>query len=488
MSSNDDADESKIEELEKRIDEMEAGGESDGWSVQDLTQLGLTRREALYILGAIAAGYTFREAFLRATAPAEAGSKEVGAVGTADKPVDIFVEDLIGPEGVNPVTFLNDIQAGSGKLNIQTGMSTPAVDTGQLSVRDAGDTARIAQMAVDGAIVPVAPGLGAGDAIPVSDDNPLNDAISDVATAGGGYVILPPEPISQLNPITTKTKVGIRGCRGASQVNLDSTAGSLFRTDGGDVREAVFCDFKVNGAGVGSHTADCLDLNTGRWIDCSFERLQFGNVQGQAFNFEAAPGFQTKFTHIRWSNIDAGAENAVFEWDGGAHAPLSFANWAVYPDDTASGADSTIFIDSVNNAAEAQVSLHGYMNIGGTAGTFIERNYNNYVISATVNWEPSTQNSTPADLIQLRRARPFKFFGNFIVDGTVTDVYACDFNSGLVELPNLRVKGTINGDVVEVEDQSDTIEYGGVSGDVNNASGGALAPGVACKGDLTLVT
>jgi len=59
--------EQRIDALEQRIGELEAQiDESQGsdWGVETFRELGLGRREALVAAGAVAAGYTVREAIL----------------------------------------------------------------------------------------------------------------------------------------------------------------------------------------------------------------------------------------------------------------------------------------------------------------------------------------------------------------------------------------------------------------------------------------
>jgi len=109
MSSS--TDEEEVEKLRERVHELEdvvedlttgatSATDDQGreWNVGDLLELGLSRREALFAIGALASGYAFREAIVSAIGTAEAAEAE-GAVGSQSQPLDIYANRLLDPSG-----------------------------------------------------------------------------------------------------------------------------------------------------------------------------------------------------------------------------------------------------------------------------------------------------------------------------------------------------------------------------------------------------
>jgi len=100
----------RVAELEERIDDLTTAGEvavdAQGreWTLADLMNIGLTRRQALGTLAAMAgSGLTLWAAIRESTGTAKAvGTSEVGQFGEPGRPIDGRIEDLYDTND-NPV-------------------------------------------------------------------------------------------------------------------------------------------------------------------------------------------------------------------------------------------------------------------------------------------------------------------------------------------------------------------------------------------------
>jgi hypothetical protein len=116
-------------EMEKWVrsivrDELKSGvsdGQGREWSLQDMLSLGLTRREAVYALGAIASGYAVREAIVSGVGTASAAAS--GSVGVANNRVDVFADQL------DANTLAADLAGNSKQITGLSKVGTAALDT-----------------------------------------------------------------------------------------------------------------------------------------------------------------------------------------------------------------------------------------------------------------------------------------------------------------------------------------------------------------------
>jgi hypothetical protein len=133
---NTDSDEPSNEQLKQRVAALEAevedltSGETvedeqgRTWSLGNLMDLGLTRREAMVVLGAIGAGASFAGAFRKAMGLASANPDEVD-VGTPSNPADVYASNVHGPHG--DIDFQDPVNIGDATIENQT--STGALET-----------------------------------------------------------------------------------------------------------------------------------------------------------------------------------------------------------------------------------------------------------------------------------------------------------------------------------------------------------------------
>jgi hypothetical protein len=124
MSKPEESLEQRVARLEQQLAAGQRATDESGreWSLGELVGLGLSRREALVALGAIAAGYGAREAIISGIGTAEAASAS-GSIGTSNNRVDAFLA------GVNATGDITD--AGNSKTVYDS--STQTVGDGTTS-------------------------------------------------------------------------------------------------------------------------------------------------------------------------------------------------------------------------------------------------------------------------------------------------------------------------------------------------------------------
>lgn len=345
------------------------------------------------------------------------------------------------------------------------------------------------ETALSGYIVPISSGLGVNDAVPISNANPINEVSNLVRTTSPykGSVLLPSGSIGQQEPFYARSSTKFIGLgRNNTTVNISSSASSLIEVND-PASTAVNCeirDMDIFGQGPTNHSVTAaVDTNSQTVEQNRFVRLNIGKVQGKAVAEGNSFG-QSHFQDVRFNDVDAGNENGMWVCTSSG-APLTVEDLEMYPSDAASGSDSTLFYD---DGHDTPMSIEGYLNIGGTAGTIVDRNSRSYTTNAFINYEPSGRNSTPAQLFNLRGHFNFDMSGSLLLQSNTTDLYDVTSGGGFMRLLRPRLPSEVTGTILDVASQNGTIIYEGVSSEVNNSSGGTLSPGVSCLGDQTLVT
>lgn len=87
----------QLEEQQQRLVQGAVDSQGRAWSVSDFLNMGLTRRQALTAIAAIASGATLGVAIQEAVGVAEAGASTSdgdGDVGTPSNPVDVFADGV----------------------------------------------------------------------------------------------------------------------------------------------------------------------------------------------------------------------------------------------------------------------------------------------------------------------------------------------------------------------------------------------------------
>jgi len=137
-SPNDTVDVSNAEEARVREivrDELSVQDEDGGsWSVYDLMDIGLTRRQALYALGLIGAGYSVTQAAISAMSESAEAAQGTGNLGTASNPLDTVYANRLGTssEPVQSAT-VQSLDAGQIQVGSQNALISVAA-SGQVGL------------------------------------------------------------------------------------------------------------------------------------------------------------------------------------------------------------------------------------------------------------------------------------------------------------------------------------------------------------------
>jgi hypothetical protein len=309
---------------------------------------------------------------------------------------------------------------------------------------------------------------------PAKTTTPVQDAVDLAESNNGGEVWLPPGTTNEAETVTIDRNVAIKG-HGVGALGLQDAFGSsvikwpagvdhIQITTGGVELDGFVCQ----GDGAGAAGADSITL--GQTGGADLRNVQIGSIgirgiYGRAMGREGVAVFQCnlgEFLHV--ADVDAGDENAVFDFDFGF--ANRFGNVAIYPTDTSSGSNSTAFYSN-EFGFEA-----GSVNIGGTCKRVLERvSADKPIQFGYVNFEPALTSIDWAFNLQNgpTTIRELDISGE--VD--VVRVYHLSFGNKYTKMakPQLWASATISGSVVEIEEepQGPSWYYGPASDILNNA-------------------
>jgi len=422
---------------------------------------GVSRRGLLYGLsglGALGGGLALGSSD---SAPVESAQAQTasGQVGTTDRHVDVYANDIIGANSIDADEILNSID----------------------------DSAIQSQW--DGLISLVGPNLGMQDAIdPSSSSNPIQDAMDALAAENGGSMLLPPgEVISCSTEVNPRSNVSIFGgtpgwndgtfIRFAPDVNG-------FNFDEG-VRAATYDGINIQGAsddGTSNSTGYGIRVSSGDSGDIRFGNVMLSNWANYAIRV-LSPAFQIGFGNLRMWNIDAGDVVSMIRLDADNPA-ITFDNLSAYGSDHISGSDSRVL--RTDNGS-AQVSIDN-LNLGGTIGQVASNFGGGRIEIDFANYLPDNQNSAPTALFNLN-SQDYCRIGGVRMGRGATD-YVYELNNS----PDNKILGvvedwenpTINeGLVTAWESPAGRCFYWGDSGEVVDNTGTADTDNLTCLGDLT---
>lgn len=315
---------------------------------------------------------------------------------------------------------------------------------------------------------------------PSGSTTPIQDAITTVADAGGGNVLLPARAVQDTGPLPDRDDVTVTG-RGykTSVVEITGDGNHGLKASNGS-NGMVFQDFQLTHAnGVGGNTGSAIYLDS-TFSFAAFERMRISGWNGEVLDADmtnrTGSPFQIYFDQIDTRIVDGGdLEDALFTinlvgpgWD--------FKNMVFSPTDSNTGAPSQLFfLRGVNSLTISNI------NIGGTAGVIMDARSGVNLDVQGVHYEP---NSAPSTTDQL-----FEFIGggNRVISAVDTGGES-DFDH-FVTLRNaadatIRPAEGANLSPVLIEtDLSGNIQYDGDSSDVDNQTGGALTHAVNCRDD-----
>jgi hypothetical protein len=393
---------------------------------------------------------------------AQAGSSQVGTIGTTSKPVDVVAEDVTS--------------------------QSLAVHGGEM------------QSALDGLVVPVYDDGGVENAIdPTSTATPMQDAVDEIAanaTGGAGTVLLPPGVVQEDTTIDHETGVSFQGVgmpkrgatAGGSVIEIQTGGADGISLGANSTGKARFDGFVLRGQGDNSTGADGITCTGASNVHIGQVMVQ--DFYGQAWNQTSGTLFQAQVDHLMAYDLDAGDARGVFGF--GSALALNVRALTAYPTATTSGANSNIL--PLGNAKACFETL----NLGGSAGKVLGSgtDTNQSIRLGYVNYEPSDQRSEPSELVDIEghntRVDTVIINGASGTGVSVQDVYwvlnsPANYRIGTVNVTN---GASISRDIVRV--LNDTAAPGiheGESTDINNASGvSPLSNPINCLGDLTQYT
>lgn len=498
MSDTDQTtDQSPIDGLEQRMTALEEENQELKAALKSRKQgvSVVTRRQTLGLLG---------------------GSTLLGMAGTAS------AQSSSGDDGP---PFADEGHNHSGDY---LGEETPVdrIDANNAHAGDVynmqGESAAI-QTAWDGLVVPIAPGLGASDAIdPNKTETPVQDALDAVANAGsspasqGGRVILPSEPIEEKTTIDLKNGVHLIG-QGIGYYNRTPPFGERDEADRTPERvskirvlekgvdllriesdERAMQYIRLDGFIIegprgknpsdgATETGKGLHITAGtRLTRGTIGTIQFQNLSDSAIYAEADL-VECNFGMVLAGGIDAANHgNAVYDFRNTGYSN-HIDLLSTYPKNRSSGKGS----DALRITGQGDLSIN-VLNFGGTLAraVVIGGSSDGWVTIGGLNYEPGPQNQ-PQVVIEKAGSRGFEMGPAIIrtADDPPIERYCLLRNSANSYIGPYRInKGSSmqndHGIAIEGNPGGTNVVYQ-PSSDVVNLSPFELTPPVACLGDLT---
>jgi hypothetical protein len=334
---------------------------------------------------------------------------------------------------------------------------------------------------------------------PSATSAPIRDARDIIAATSeaAGTIELPPGGVpaagetildtANLNDITIKGQ-------GLNKSAIDVPAGSkgiVFD----DMSNVKFENWVLRGAGDGSGNPTdqgaALSYEGGNMQQHNYDNFRIFKWGGPATD---SPNGHTLFDSswglVSFDRIDAGNDDAVVQHNFGAG--FDWDLFAASPDDGLSGTDSRLI--DVPGSSAANIDL---INVGGSVAAIysgdVSGTTNANLRIGRINWEPSTQNTTPEFIIRLSGQTNTRI-GSLNIIGTADYAYRIegDGNGNVADKYMARPNGqpSLNNNAVDVQTDPSrpTVKYGGASGDVDNNTGSGLSNGISCLGDQTIVS
>lgn len=288
-------------------------------------------------------------------------------------------------------------KSGAAAVTLLNRGLSPALDGAEVDLGGLSVQGGAAQMALDGLVVPVAPGVGALDAVHADSATPVQDAIDTVAAAGdgdGGGVLLPPTTVTEFAHIDLADFVHIRGWGNRSTIEFTDYADC--GVDATNCYAYAMENLHLRGPGTAQPTQPAFRniKSSDAGADVRLSHLFFDRWVGDGcvMTIDGGQPNASYFDQLTIRNCD-GNGGALIKLIG-ASAPLRFGNVNAYPSDRYSGKDSTI-IDSFRVPFSAT-----QLNIGGTADRAV-RCVRTPARIGLINYEPHGKNS-PTDTVVLR--------------------------------------------------------------------------------------
>lgn len=406
------------------------------------------------------------------TGRAAAADDSVGQLGAANSSVDVVVDQLKDPGG-DLLADVDDTGAvdwqGRGFTNLGS-VDTDDLDVGGQDV----------QIALDGFVVPVAPGLGPEDAIdPSGTTTPVDDARTTIKNnADSGAILLPPEPVEESAPLggaVTKSLEGITiygwSAKGGSNTqgnasseihftSSGSTSDHGFHFDKDDNNFGVKGNLIVRGPGQGKTSGDAWRYASGP-RNHHIDNIYLVDWSGKGFFHENAGGlFESSIERV----LVADCDGIPFDWRG-ANAPNVFGVLKLNPDGT-----KAMNLDRGNNVVHT-VNIGGSVT-GGANGEVISSSINTLDgwSIGHINYEPGSQSGVTT--VWRATGDGHKELGVMKKASVTTDSLIENAGGGRWWITNLVSNGTENVNHIELTAKTGgTSFYAGPSGQLTDNSG-----------------
>lgn len=325
-----------------------------------------------------------------------------------------------------------------------------------------------------GRVYAIAGGKVVASVDPTSSSSPVQDAIDAIGVGNRGTIKLPPGTIQDTGGWTGLGYKSVLGDWGSTVVEITDETVPVIDVNVKDDLEVSYIDGIWFENLTTPRTAPAIDWSASTKM-AHQGRTFWNNFSGDDL-FSWTSGGYPWSSH--WEFIRARLYDRFIHWGDADNVGMSIANCYLGSDDqttpeierTVTNASGYLNVESWN---KGQVSCPVFTGIGGTVSSGVRFGPGNY--------EPSS--GTGADHV---------FYFGFKLRSELHHFHThnATINNDTIHLDNNQGRKWIfaNHPVRISSDNKGPLIYGGASTDINNVTGAALTYGVACLGDLTLVT
>jgi hypothetical protein len=410
---------------------------------------GNPRRDVVYLdsTGALAVGMGTPHPF----AWDDALAKDERTTTNAYRPAP---PDLASVAGLPLATVTVTTNAGTLPTGAITELraKAPAVTSGTVDGQPI-------QAALDGHVVAVAPEHGVTDAIdPTASQTPVGDAYALARDAGGGQVILPPEPVENAARINVDTNipVGILGTAyRRSEIEFTDTTDHAFditSRSAGPAKGTFWHNFRISGSDASARpkgATSALNFHTGG-KDFNIGALAFREWNGNVI--KGGVPYGSTWNHLAFGYGESNNNGTLLRLTGQG-APLQINQFHAATSTT----DPLIATDQPRH-----VYLDiGTMNIGGEHGSIIDITGGSYSIVDIdlVNFEP-VGSGTATHAIRFDGGVKGRIGPFLSKTGTIDDVFVLgNGHESVIGPVVIGPNQTVNNAIVRLAEASDDTSY-----------------------------
>ena len=324
-------------------------------------------------------------------------------------------------------------------------------------------------------------------ALPSSSTTPIQDAIDAINNdTGSGAIYLPDATINEEGPISGLSNISLIGKNVYNTVIKESTgSNSLIKITQQSDGQGVYLDnLELSGGDKstrsGGHAIE-WDASGSNFHSFNMGRISFNEWQSHCLLTNSSRPYSSHWGWLRMrsNNYDGQAISAT-----NGLSNVTIGN--LYVGNASGGSAPEIF--TATGVTQLKI---GIMNVGGSPGEAIQTGSgfsNGYISVGNLNYEPSGSTSVGSAVVCADTGRmDISHIRNH--ESGLFQVVQLKGGAGKVHIGEVTNIGNSVTPIAVVDDTGDYNTYSGPSGDVVNATGGTtLTHGVACLGDLTIVT